>query len=582
MKPYYFYRSFKNIFIIPFLLLSLLGEAQTLSPNLIISSGGTGDDDLSKITYDNEGNLYCVAVYGNTPFFNHTVVPTFGSDNIILSKYNSEGIFLWGKTIVYGYLIGIHSLSWENGKLLMSGFFRNTLVFRLTQNDIPDSLEYSGSFYDPFIAEFNEDGTVLNKMSFDYNTVNEITGIKYFGSNILICGTFEDTFCFNQENPNSYNTITSAGESDIFVACLDSNFNTLWAKRYGGPSYDYLYAFEIDKENIYLTGSFVNQMDFNTPSSVSSNVLTSYGHGDIFIANLDKYGHPRWYKRGGSSSDENFMGESSETGCDLFINKHGIYLIGAAYDQAHFNGPQDPSFTIFPSNTNSLKHFLALYSLKGTIQWVKELGTEIVFYPPKMDGTDDYLVINESFRNNLSLYSPYHQDSIRFIPKGYFDHLTRLFDYNGNFIAGASLGSYSNDYVYDLFTSDQQIFVTGSFKEVCYFNELTSPQSYLVSNGSYDVFIARYEVPSFIVDPGETQNEKLKLFPNPAQNQITISNSMDQIGLPYILSDATGKEIFRGELSQIENIINISDLKQGVYFIKVISPRSTTLKFVKY
>ncbi|HPE41056.1 MAG TPA: T9SS type A sorting domain-containing protein, partial [Bacteroidales bacterium] len=125
-------------------------------------------------------------------------------------------------------------------------------------------------------------------------------------------------------------------------------------------------------------------------------------------------------------------------------------------------------------------------------------------------------------------------------------------------------------------------FVTGSFKEVCYFNELTSPQSYLVSNGSYDVFIARYEVPSFIVDPGETQNEMLKLFPNPAQNQITISNSMDQIGLPYILSDATGKEIFRGELSQLENIINISDLKQGVYFVKVKTSRPSILKFVKY
>lgn len=577
------YSKFVMLFlIIPFLFLSLDSQAQKINPNLILSSGGAGDDDSPKITYDNEGNIYCVAVYSESPIFNHTVVSTFGTDNIILSKYNSEGTFLWGKTIVYGYLIGINSLSWENGKLLMSGYFRNSLVFRLTQNEIPDTLAYSGVFYDPFIAEFNEDGTVLNKMSFDYKTVNEITGIKFMGSNVLICGTFENTFCFNQENPNSYNTITSAGESDIFVACLDPDFNLVWAKRMGGPSYDYLYGFEIYKGEIYLTGSFVNKMDFNTPSSESNNVLTAYGYGDIFIAKLDKYGNPKWLKRGGSSSDENYVGESSELGCDLFVNKHGVYLIGAAYNQAHFNGPQDPVFTIFNTSSNSLKHFLALYSHKGSIQWVKELQTEIVFFPPIIHGTDDYIVINEGFRNNLTFYSTYYHDSIRFIPKGYFDHLTRIFDFNGNFVSGASLGSSSNDYVYDLYTSDNQIYVTGSFKDVCFFNDELYPQSFVVSNGSYDIFIARYDVPNFIFDPGETVNYVLKLFPNPAQNQITITNNTEQIGLKYVLYDITGKNIFQGELTQNTNYIDISNLNQGFYFVEVLTKKPTTLKFIKY
>lgn len=570
------------LLIIPFLFISLDSQAQILNPNLILSSGGTGDDDTPKITHDDEGNTYCIAVYEEAPFFNHILVPTFGSDNVILSKYNSEGTFLWGKTIVYGYLIGINSLSWENGKLIMSGFFRNNLVFRLTQNEIPDTLEYSGVFYDPFIAEFNEDGTLLNKLSFDYKTVNVITGIKYIGSNVLICGTFEDTLCFNKENPNWFNTITSAGETDIFVACLGPDFNLVWAKRMGGPSYDNLYGFDIYHDNIYLTGSFVNQMDFNTPSSESNNVLTAYGYGDIFIAKMDKYGNPKWFKRAGSSSDENYVGESSESGCDLFVNKHGVYLIGAAYNQAHFNGPQDPDYTINNTFTNSLKHFLALYSHKGSIQWVKELHTEIVFFPPVIHGTDDYIVINESFRDNLSLYSTYYQDSIRFIAKGYFDHLTRIFDYNGNFVSGASLGSSSNDYVYDLYTSDNQIYVTGSYKDVCHFNDELYPQAYIVSNGSYDIFIARYDVPNFIFDPGETENYVLKLFPNPAQTQITITNSSEQIGLKYVLYDITGKNIFQGELTQNTNYIDISDLKQGFYLVEVLTNKPTTLKFIKY
>ena len=188
------------LLIIPFLFLSLFSHAQLLQPNLILSSGGTDDDDNSKITYDNDGNLYCVADYEGTPLFNDIVVPTFGSDNIILSKYDNQGNLIWGKTIAHASLVVVNSLSWNNGKLLMSGYFRNNLVFILTQNGIPDTLEYSGFFYDPFIAEFYEDGTLLNKMSFDCKIVNDITGIKYFGSNIMIYGYFEDTLRFNKEN----------------------------------------------------------------------------------------------------------------------------------------------------------------------------------------------------------------------------------------------------------------------------------------------------------------------------------------------------------------------------------------------
>lgn len=573
-------KTFQLIFVIPFLFLFLLCRAQTLNPNLTVTSGGTGDDDYSKITYDNNGNMFCVAVYQSTPNFNKTVVPTYGLKNIILSKYDSQGTFVWGKTIVYGTSIGINSISWQNGKLLMSGFFRENLIFKLNQNGDTDTLEYSGIFYDPFISEFLEDGTLLNKMSFE-NVVGVI-GIKYFGPTILICGSFEETLHFDIENPNIYNTITSAGESDIFLACLDPNFNLIWAKRYGGTGYDNLFEFDIYKDDIYITGSFVNKMNFNTPSSESSNVLTSYGYGDVFIAKLDKYGYPKWFKRGGSSNDENVMAESSETGCDVFVNKHGVYMIGAAFTQAHFNGPQDPNFTIFNNPSSALKHFLVHYSHKGTIQWIKELQTEIVFYPPMIHGTDDYIVINDCFRNNLTLYSSYYQDSICLVPKGYFDYLTRLFDINGNFIAGASLGSYSNNYVYDLYTSDNQIFVTGSFKEVCYFNDDSAPLSYVISNGLFDIFIARYDIPDFIINPGEIANNTLKLFPNPANNKITITNSTDQIGVQYVFYDITGKNIFQGELSQNENIINISNLNTGVYFVKIMMPKPKTIKFVKY
>lgn len=69
-----------------------------------------------------------------------------------------------------------------------------------------------------------------------------------------------------------------------------------------------------------------------------------------------------------------------------------------------------------------------------------------------------------------------------------------------------------------------------------------------------------------------------QLFPNPAQNQITLANYSLQVHSNYHIYNLLGTLVQQGNLEEKETIININSLAEGLYFIRV---GDTTLKFVK-
>lgn len=72
----------------------------------------------------------------------------------------------------------------------------------------------------------------------------------------------------------------------------------------------------------------------------------------------------------------------------------------------------------------------------------------------------------------------------------------------------------------------------------------------------------------------------IALYPNPANNEVTISNIQGDFS--YKIIDVTGK-IAKSENKQTSSTINISDLKSGVYFIDVTNAENikSTSKLIK-
>ncbi len=71
----------------------------------------------------------------------------------------------------------------------------------------------------------------------------------------------------------------------------------------------------------------------------------------------------------------------------------------------------------------------------------------------------------------------------------------------------------------------------------------------------------------------------LKIFPNPANEVITISSSLNHAHLHFIIRDILGNEILVSEKATI----NVKDLKSGVYFITTVGQnnKTTVSKFIK-
>lgn len=73
----------------------------------------------------------------------------------------------------------------------------------------------------------------------------------------------------------------------------------------------------------------------------------------------------------------------------------------------------------------------------------------------------------------------------------------------------------------------------------------------------------------------------IKIFPNPAQNELNINFIGDYYKLNYYISDISGKEILSGMINQKLSTINIASLSKGLYFIRLtdISNLSKVYKF---
>jgi hypothetical protein len=115
---------------------------------------------------------------------------------------------------------------------------------------------------------------------------DESKGIAVDSSgNAYITGEFQGTAVFGAT------TLTSAGQSDTYMAKVDSGGNFLWAKRAGGTNQDYVNGIAVDSSgNAYITGHFEGIAEFGATT------LTSAGNNDTYIAKVDSGGNFLWAK----------------------------------------------------------------------------------------------------------------------------------------------------------------------------------------------------------------------------------------------------------------------------------------------
>ena len=311
-------------------------------------------------------------------------------------------------------------------------------------------------------AQLNPWLWVKNNIGINTNCISYGIAVDASG-NSYVTGYFQGTATFG------YTTLTSSGGSDIFVAKLDSWGNWLWAKNAGGTGADIGYGIAVDASgDSYVTGYFYGSAIFGYTT------LTSSGGSDIFVAKLDSWGNWLWAKNAG--------GTGADIGYGIAVDADGNSYVTGYFQSS----PAAFGSTTLISNGDYDIFVAKLDSWGNNWLWAKNAG-----------GTsDDYgegIAVDADGNSYVTGYfqsSPATFGSTTLISNGDYDIFVAKLDSSGNnWLWAKNAGGTSDDYCYGIAVdASGNSYVTGIFSNSATFGSTT-----LISNGDYDIFIAKLD-----------------------------------------------------------------------------------------
>lgn len=358
--------------------------------------GGIGDDNATAVTVDNSGKVYITGYFNNTVdfdpgsgVFNLSASGPSGTSDIYVLKLDSDGSFLWAKSFTsIGYNTAEAIKTDASGNVYFTGSFSNTVDFDPNSGVMQLTAAGDSGLPDAFVTKLDSNGNLLWAKSFSGTNFDNAKSLAIDSSNnVIVAGTFNGTVDFDPSS--SVHNLTSQGQTDIFVAKLNSAGNFIWAKNFGGLSTDNVSNIVVDaSNNIYATGFFTGSADFNIGGAVA--VLNASGdtdNTDAFILKLSPNGNFSWVKSIKGFKDQagiamaidglgNIYNGGYFTGTSNFQTENGVYEKTSLNDSRDFyllklslplgvseNSKND--FKIFPNPSNGSFSISNIENLAG-------------------------------------------------------------------------------------------------------------------------------------------------------------------------------------------------------------------------
>jgi hypothetical protein len=246
--------------------------------------GGTGSDRSFGIAEDASGNLIAVGRFTGTANFNPAgtaTVITAGAEDGFVVKFSSAGTYSWNAT--FGSLAGneecLAAKTDASDNVYITGNFQNTVDFDPSPSTA--TLTSNGG-NDCYLAKFDANG--IYQWAFQIGAAGTDIGydLSIMNNELHACGTFSSLVDFDPSATGTF-TLTSAGNTDMFLARYDLSGTFINAVRMGGTASDVPKSVATASNAVYMTGNFNLTADMN-PDPVLTNTLVSNGATDIFMA----------------------------------------------------------------------------------------------------------------------------------------------------------------------------------------------------------------------------------------------------------------------------------------------------------
>jgi len=443
-----------------------------------------------------------------------------------------------------------------SGNVYITGYFSSTADF---DPGAGTANLTSAGIDDIFFAKYDNNGNYLWAKRIGSTDNDRGYSIATdAGGNVYITGDFRGTADFDP-GAGTVN-LTSAGYLDIFFAKYDNNGNYLWAKRIGSTDYDTGYSIATDVGgNVYITGNFSGTADFDPGAGIAN--ITSAGLGDIFFAKYNTNGNYIWAKSIGGTSSDFGIGRSIATDAG-----------GNVYITGYFSGTADFDPGAGTANLTSagyLDIFFAKYDNNGNYLWAKSIGSTDYDDHGNSIATDTggNVYITGDFCGTAD-FDP-GSGTASLSSNGVIAIFFAKYNTNGNYLWAKSIGStsFGRSIATD---AGGNVYITGFFGDTVDFDPGAGTAN-LTSAGCYDIFFAKYNSLTGIVEHNGYNIEALSIYPNPFKESTTINfYNPDKIHYLMTLTDSKGRVVKKTEnVTGNEIIIESKDLKAGVYFVEL-------------
>lgn len=541
----------------------------------------------------------------------------------------------WANTIKgsgFEQVWDLHIDAQEN--VLVIGNFSGTADFNPESETF--NLTSSGS-QDVYVLKQNSAGAFLWAVKIGGS--EEVLGQGIYtdtDDNVYVTGSFQGTVDFDPSSEEYL--LNSAGNKDIFVCKLSSDGEFVWAHRIGGSSLDEAKDITGDDNNdIYLTGRFVGDIDFDPGNGVAE--LDGFGSfPDMFILKLDADGNYQWAQKTGVGNADGgealvvdnqnnvivagiFAGNvdfdpgsgttqmSSDGIADIFFTKfssQGNFMWVHTFNGEEFESPQGLAVDQFdniyttgffrattdfnPAGTPAVltsfgaeDSFVAKLNTQGDLVWVKQIGGVDLdwSYAIAVDVLGD--VYTTGFFYSSPDFNP-GSDVFNLTSSGIEDAFLCKLNTNGEFVWAKQMGGSSSDSGYGIEIGPTgDIYTTGIFWGTADLDPETTVLNITPQSGP-DIYIVKVDQTIMTSNTIELTNNSFEVFPSPGSDYFILKNREAAFNPTRIYMTNLANQIVKEEwiAGEHEQAIDCTNLDAGFYLIHIEQDgKQAVVKWVK-
>lgn len=220
------------------------------------------------------------------------------------------------------------------------------------------------SISDNFLMKMDNNGELIWALQMHQEIGAEDIAVDNSG-NVFVTGYFQNTIDIDP-GPGIVTLTSSGGTNDIFILKLNTAGVYQWAHRIGGGFNDRGRAVATDASgNVYITGNFDGNVDFNPDIAVSF-PMSALGNSDSFILKLDPAGIFTFVRGLRSSSNMSAYDIAVDAG-------NNIYSIGRYAGSTNDFDPGASSFNM-PAPGVAVEIYVSKLLADGSFGWAGRIG----------------------------------------------------------------------------------------------------------------------------------------------------------------------------------------------------------------